>query len=342
MNRILIVRTDRIGDAVLSTPAIKAARSALPDSYIAVMVSPQAREIIEGNPYLDEVIVFDKKISGGLWGTLGFADKLKRKHFDTALILHPVGRVHMILWLAGIKNRIGFDKKLGFFLTKRIAHTKQLGEKHERDYNFDILQAAGITTAQEELFVPVKSGDRSKIKHILKENGIGEGDGYVVMHPAASCPSKRWPAERFAQAADEIIEKFHKKIVIVAGANDRRFGQAVREAMDSGALDLSGDLSVGELAALLEGAALLVSNDSGPVHIAAALKVPVVAIFGRNQPGLSTRRWGPLGKNNAVLHRDVGCIGCLAHECKNGFKCLLAIETAEVVAAAMELLGTNR
>lgn len=339
MKRVLIVRTDRIGDVVLSTPAIQALREAWPDSYIAAMVSPQARDIVEGNPYLDETIVFDKNKFRGLAGAIGFSRKLRKGRFDVALVLHPLRRVHIILWLAGIKKRIGFDRKSGFLLTDRIPHTKQLGEKHEIDYNLDVLRAAGIEPGKKELFVPVKPDDKLKMRRILRENGIFENDDYVVIHPAASCPSKRWPAERFAQAADDIIEKFRKKVVVVAGAADSRFGQAVREAMTNGALDLSGDLSVGELAALLAGAKLLISNDSGPVHIAAALGVPVVAIFGRNQPGLSFKRWGPAGKNDIILHKDVGCLSCLAHECKIGFKCLLAIEPREVIEAAGKLLG---
>ncbi len=326
---------------MLSTPAIQTVKEAWPDSYIAVMVAPQARDIVEGNPYLDEVVVFDKNKFRGFFGAINFSRKLRKGKFDIALALHPLTRVHIILWLAGIKKRIGFDRKAGFLLTDRILHTKQLGEKHEIDYNLDVLKAAGIEPKKKELFVPVKPDDKLKIRRILRENGILEKDDYVVIHPAASCPSKRWPAERFAEVADAIIEKLHKKVIIVAGAADSQFGQGVREAMDNEALDLSGDLSVGELAALLAGAELLISNDSGPVHIAAALGVPVVAIFGRNQPGLSFRRWGPVGKNDIILHKDAGCLNCLAHECKNGFKCLMAIETEEVVAAAGKLLGKN-
>lgn len=341
MKRVLIVRTDRLGDVVLSTPVIQALREAWPDSYIAVMVSPQARDIVEGNPYLDEVIVFDKNRSRGLIGAVKFSIRLRKEMFDIALVLHPLTRVHIILWLAGIKKRVGFNRKAGFLLTSRIPHKKQLGAKHEIEYNFDVLRAAGIEPGKKGLFVPVRPDDKLRVGRLLAENGIGSKDDYVVIHPAASCPSKRWPAERFAKAADGIIEKFHKKIVIVAGANDGQFGQAAREAMDNEALDLSGDLSVGELAALLAGAKLLVSNDSGPVHIAAALGVPVVAIFGRSQPGLSFRRWGPVGENNVILHKDVGCLKCLAHECKSGFKCLTAIEAGEVVTAAGKLLGVK-
>lgn len=341
MKRILIVRTDRIGDVVLSTPVIKTVRRAIPDAYIAMMVAPAARELVEGNPGLDETIIFDKKKSGGLIGTLGFASALRKRKFDTVFVLHPTTRVHLILWLSGIRQRIGLDKKGGFLLTKKIAHTKQQGEKHEIDYNLDLLRAAGIDVegADRLPFVPVKKQDKDSIGNILRENGFSDNAAFVVIHPGASCLSKRWPAERFASVADEVIKRFNKKIVIIAGANDGECGGKVADEMENESLNLSGDLSIGELAALLERADLLISNDSGPVHIAVALGVPVVAIFGRKQRGLGPKRWGPAGKNDIVLHKDAGCIECMAHDCASDFKCLDAVKTDEVIAAAGKLLG---
>jgi len=341
MRRILIVRTDRIGDVVLSTPVIKAVRDAYPDGFIGMMVSSCARDIVDGNPYLDEVIVFDKKRFGGIFGAFRFSAILRNKNFDTALILHPVKRVHIILWLAGIKKRVGLDKKWAFLLTDKLPHTKQLGQKHEIDYNLEIAAAIGADTGQKNMLVPVKPNNRLRVENILKENGLNDKGGFVVMHPGASCPSKRWPAKRFAAAADTITERFNKKVIVVAGANDKRFAREMSDAMENEALDLSGDLSVGELSALLEKAGLLISNDSGPVHMAVALGVPVVAIFGRSEPGLSPRRWGPAGKDDIILHKDLGCSPCLAHECKEGFKCLTAIEPEEVVEAAGKLLRIN-
>ncbi|MDD5449865.1 MAG: lipopolysaccharide heptosyltransferase II [Candidatus Omnitrophica bacterium] len=338
MKRILIVRTDRLGDVVLSTPVIKAVRKAYPDAFISMMVSSYAKDVVEGSPFLNKVIAFDKKKHGGLFGTAAFVSKLRKNNFDTAFVLHPVKRIHIILWLAGIKRRIGYDKKWGFLLTDRIPHKKQFGEKHEIDYNLDVIRSAGINTDDKALYVPVRPEARSKVEAILKDNGFTDKDEFIVMHPGASCPSKRWPAERFGWAADELIERFHKKVVVVAGTNDSKFAQETNYYIKNEALDLSGNLSVAELAALLEKARLLISNDSGPVHIAVALGVPVVVIFGRNQPGLSYRRWGPAGKHDIILHKDVGCVNCLAHNCKIGFKCLQAITVDEVVKASGRIL----
>ena len=341
MKRILIVRTDRIGDVVLSTPVIEALRTAYPGSFVAIMVSPAAREIVEGNPYLNEVIVFDKSKFKGFPGAFKFARLLREKKFDTALVLHPTKRAHILIWLAGIPRRVGLNKKYGFLLTDRLPHVKQFGEKHEVEYNLDILRVAGVNAGKNGLFVPVRDSDKLRVRRLLKENGFSDKDEFVVLHPGASCPSKRWSGEGFGLVGDEVSRRFNKKIVIVAGPDDIEFGHKARESMSLGALDLSGDISVGELAALLQKARLLISNDSGPVHIAAALGVPVVAVFGRNQPGLSFKRWGPLGKNDIIIHKEAGCVECLAHNCKAGFKCLSAITPEEVIEAAGRILESQ-
>ncbi len=143
--RILIVRTDRIGDVLLSTPVIKNLRDAYPNAYIAMMVSPYAKEIVDGNPYLDEVITYDKDGKHKGWlRSAKFAKRLGQKKFDLALILHPTNRVHLVTFFAGIKKRVGYNRKLGFLLTDRVEHTKQLGQKHEVEYNLDLVRYLGI------------------------------------------------------------------------------------------------------------------------------------------------------------------------------------------------------
>ena len=139
--RVLIVRLDRIGDVLLSTPVIKAVRDVCPDGYIAFMARRYTKDILEGNPYLDEVIVYDKTgRERGLVRNLSFIRSLRRKKFDIALILHPTKRTHLLVSLAGIPETVGYNKKWGFLLTTKIPHRKQHGLKHEIDYTLDILR----------------------------------------------------------------------------------------------------------------------------------------------------------------------------------------------------------
>lgn len=338
--RILIVRTDRIGDVLLSTPVIKALRQNYPDAYIAMMVSPYTKEIINENPYLDEVIEYDKDGKHKGWlETLRFAFKLKKKKFDLALILHPTNRSHLVTFFSGIARRVGYDRKLSFLLTDRIKHTKQLGERHELEYNLDLLEYLGVHPQDRSLFMPISQEAILWLEGLLDHQGIKKEDELLVIHPAASCPSKIWPAERFAEVADRLSEKYGFKIVLVAGRKDIKIAQQVFSRISHPALDLSAKTSISQLASLLKRARLFISNDSGPVHIASAVGTPVISIFGRNQKGLSPKRWGPLGQKDRVLHKEVGCIKCLAHNCRKEFACLKAVSAEDVFSAAVEILG---
>lgn len=341
--RILIVRTDRIGDVLLSTPVIKALRQNYPSAYLAMMVSPYTKDIVEGNPYLDEVIIYDKDNKHKNWLTsLVFARDLKKEAFDLALILHPTNRVHLVTFLAGIPKRVGFKRKLGFLLTDKIEHTKQSGEKHELEYTLDLVRSLGIIPEDKSLLMPINPESEQWTEELLKQEGIGAADKLLAIHPGASCPSKIWPNERFAEVADRLSEKYGLKVLVIAGTQDAGLALQVIQNMHFPALNLAGRASLSQLASLLKRCRLLISNDSGPIHIAAALNTPVISIFGRNQKGLSPKRWGPpAGGRNFVLHKQVGCLECLAHSCVKEFACLKAISVEDVVKAAETMLNES-
>lgn len=338
--RILIERTDRIGDVLLSTPVIKSLRDAYPGAFIAVMVGPYAKDVVEGNPYLDKVIVYDKDgLHKNWWNSFKFSRQLKKYNFDLAVILHPTNRAHLVTFLSGIKRRIGLDRKLGFLLTDKIKHAKQLGQKHELEYNLDLLKIIGIETTDKNLFMPLMPDSEKWAEQALASCGILPGERILAIHPAASCPSKIWPAERFAQVADILAKKFSLKTLIIASPGDAGLGVSVISKMQGKGFDFSGRTSLSQLASLLKRCALFISNDSGPVHMASAVNTPVISIFGRSQPGLSPRRWGPVGEKDKYLHKDIGCAQCLAHNCKKNFACLRAISVEEVVEAAGQILS---
>ena len=337
--RILIVRTDRIGDVLLSTPVIKALRENYPNAYMAMMVSPYAKDIVDGNPYLDEVIIYDK---GGLhksWPrSIKFSRNLKKKRFDLALVLHPANRVHLVTFFARIPRRIGYDRKLGFLLTDRIKHTKQLGEKHQLEYALDLVRYLGIEPKDKNLFMPIKPESEKRVEELFQQGGINKTDKLLAIHPGASCPSKIWPNERFADAAARLIERYGFKVLVIAGPKDLALAQSLIKHMHKPAVNLAGKTSVSQLASVLKRCNLFISNDSGPVHIAASVGTPVISIFGRNQKGLGPVRWGPTGKKDKILHKEVGCIECLAHNCTKKFACIKAITVDDVINAADSIL----
>lgn len=339
---ILIVRTDRIGDVVLTTPAIAALRKAYPKARISILVTPQTREIVEGNPDIDEVIIDDRKNRNrGLLGFLNLAGELRKRKFDLAVIFYTKKRTNLICFLAGIRERAGYrNNKFGFLLTHQIKDTRPEGAKHEAEYCFDVLRHLGLEIADSELkvFMPLQRQAEEWAQALLRERKIKDSDILIAVHPGASCISKRWPAQSFAQ----VINGFGAppfKIILVGAPDNQKIARQVLSVVKIPVIDLTGQTSVAQLASLFKRCRLLISNDSGPVHLAVAVGTPVVSIFGRNQKGLSPARWKPLGKKDVVLHKEVGCEICLAHDCTLDFKCLKAVRVDEVVAAARSLLN---
>jgi len=375
--RILIIRTDRIGDVLLSTPVIKAVKDFYPNSFISVMVQPYAKEIIEGNPYVDELIIYDKfGKHRRILSSIKFALELKKKKFDLAIILHPTNRVNLISFFAGITARVGYNKKMGFLLTKKLVDKKHLGEKHEMEYSLDVIRALGIEPEDKtlfmprrpdvivgsrgsdprrgvgtlktekpqpfnrgaSLFMPIKQESEIWAEEVLKKNNIKDSDNLVAIHPGASCPSKIWPQENFSELANRLIEEYGFKIIVISGPREKDLAEKVIGKIKYPVIDLAGETTVSKLASILKRCRLFISNDSGPVHISTAVGTPVISIFGRNQAGLSPLRWGPLGEKDRYLHKDVGCVTCLAHNCKKEFICLKAIKVEDVLEAVTSIL----
>lgn len=331
--RILIVRTDRLGDLILSTPVIKNIKMQFPSAELSFMCSSYARQALLANPYLVEIIVCDK---GGFKDWLKLVLYLRKRKFDWAIILHPTVRVHLLTFFAGIPRRIGWDRKKGWLLTDRIKHNKQEGLKHELEYNLDILRYLDIPIRDKSLYFPLFPEAWASVKVLPQAQGLIIGE-YIVINPLASCPSKRWPQEYFSQLIKLLKDKFKLPIVIISSKAEAHFADLL--VRENQVIDLRGKLDLLALGALLKNAKLFISNDSGPVHIAAAFNTPVISIFGRNDRGLSPTRWRPVNEKSVYIHKNVGCDKCLAHACKKEFLCLKAIKPEEVFQKAIDLIS---
>ena len=340
MKKILVTRTDRIGDVILSLPAIKAIRKAFPDAYIAVMVQPRIDDILKGNPHIDEVIVYDKnKKHKSMLRNIDFIKGLRSEKFDMVLNLHSTKRTNLLCFLAGIPRRIGYARgKADFLLTDKIEYTKKSGEKHEAEYSLDILRYLGINPEFSNPFVCVQQEDEKRAEEILEGLGIANGEKFAILHPGASCKSKMWPLKNFAKIGDMLMENLKTKVMINLVPGQADLGEKVKGMMKNKPVFFCDPTTLGELAALFKKAGLVISNDSGPVHIAAAVGCPVISIFGRNQKGLSPVRWKPLGAKALAIHKDIGCTECLAHDCKKGFLCLESVSAQEVFEKAKDFL----
>ena len=298
VKNILIVRTDRIGDVVLTTPAVKILRQTYPKARLTMLVQPLTKDLVEENPYLDEVLVDDREHKNrgmaGFWKLVG---TIREKKFDMAVIFHTKRRTNLLCFLAGIPVRLGYkDKKFGFLLTHPVEDRRFRGEKHESQYCLDVLRVFGIPCEETEFFVPLHQDAEVWAEQFLAQNSIAPQEILVALHVGASDPSKRWLEEHFAELIDRLLGKYHCKIVLIGEVAIRHITRKVLSLTHGPIFDLTGMTTISQLASLLKRCAFMVSNDSGPVHVAAALGVPVVSIFTRNQPGINPERWQPLGE----------------------------------------------
>jgi lipopolysaccharide heptosyltransferase II len=308
---ILIVRTDRIGDVVLTTPAIRALRKAYPQARITILVSPLTKNLVDGNPDINEVLVDNRnKENNGPLGFLRLIRLIKSKDFDLAINFHTKKRTNLLCFLARIPSRLGYyNKKFGFLLTEKIFDVRHLGEKHEAQYCMDVLKSLDIYSDAVEVFVPVHEEEEKWAETFFSEQNLTLDPLVVAVHPGASCPTKKWPAKRFVELIHAMNDKYACSIILV-GSNDNSItADEIINLSDMPIIDLTGKTSVGQLASLFKRCHMLISNDSGPVHIADAAGTPVISIFTRNQPGINHERWRPLGEKSRVVsvpeNRDI-------------------------------------
>ncbi|MDE1920391.1 MAG: glycosyltransferase family 9 protein [Candidatus Omnitrophica bacterium] len=304
-HNVLIVRTDRIGDVVLTTPAIKSLRHTYPTARLSILVSPSTRDLVDGNPYLDEVLVDERQgRHQGLLGFLRLALQLRSRHFDLAVIFHTKRRYNLACCLAGIPCRLGYkNDKYGFLLTHPLKDTRHLGEKHEAQYCKDVLRPLGIEDDEMGVFVPLQPEAEAWALGTMRENSLVSNE-FIVVHPGASDPAKRWPAADFARVMESLIQRHPFKIVLIGAPQTAPVAAEILRLVPqaSQCLNLTGHTTVAQMASLLRRSRLLISNDSGPVHVAAGVGTSVISIFMRDDPGINVKRWKPLGARSHVLN----------------------------------------
>ena len=300
---ILIVRTDRIGDVVLTTPAIYALRNAYPSARISILVSQLTVDLVDGNPHIDEIIVDDREgLHKGLLGYINLVRKIKSKHFDLAVVYHTKKRTNLMCFLSGIPWRLGYkDKKFGYLLTMPVKDDRHLGIKHEAQYCLDLLDTLGIESKLVDPYLPIHERNEVWVAQLLKKYNINEENKIIAIHPGASDPSKCWPVERFLELMENLNLNEAVRFIIIGSRNIEKIAGQMSAQVKVPPINLVAKTSVGEMVSLLKRCDLLVSNDSGPVHIASALGTPVISIFTRNQPGINPERWKPLGKKSTFV-----------------------------------------
>jgi lipopolysaccharide heptosyltransferase I len=303
LKNILIIKPSSLGDIVMALPALSALRKSAPFAKISWLIRPEFAPLLKNHPHLTETILFDRKFLGQAWfnpralaSLLSLIWRLRRSRFDAVIDLQGLFRTASLAWLSGCKKRLGMAdaRELAhIFYTHKVKHNRDC--IHLVDYYLKIIQTAGASKTQVQFLLPVNPAAADAVNRLLKTKGIKPGN-FAVFVPTSAHRDKCWPVERFAALADKISSQFHLSIVATGAASEKSTVEELKNLAHVSIANFAGATSLSELVALLKAARLVVSNDTGPGHIAAALGVPVVLIFGRSNPA----RVAPYGRSSCV------------------------------------------
>lgn len=335
---ILVVQTSFLGDVVLITPLVSETRRRFPDARLSVLCTPGGGAILAGSPDIDEIILLEKKRDGGgrsgLWRK---AQELRARGFTLAISPHKSFRTALLLFLARIPLRVGFRQSAGWFLYHRRVDRD--ADRHDVERNLSLLGALGGAPAGRGPAPRVEAtpAAREKVAALFRSLGVG-GDGPIFgLNPGSVWPTKRWTAGGYAQLIGALKQKYGGAVVLFGGPGDEATVERILSLSDGAAVSLVGRVGLGELAAAVERCAVFITNDSGPMHVAVARGVPVVAIFCATTPSLG---FYPYAANAVVVEKELACRPCGAH---GGRRCPLGTEDCmRLIRAEDVLLGVER
>ena len=337
MERILVVLPNWFGETLFATPFLRGLRSQRPQAFIATLGWPRCRDILLHNPRVDQLLDYDERgAHRGPAAKWRLIRQLRAQRFDTAFVLRRSLSRSILLALAGVPSRIGYDNaKSGWLLTRRVPPPSQT--LHKAFTYLPLLEAVGLRAVVGPCDYTV-SGEEREAARALLDGPAGQGVGpLVILHPGANWPHKRWAPERFAAVGDRLAAECGARIVVTGGPEDAAAAKAIAARMRQPSTVLAGLTTLRELGGCLEQAPLVIAGDTGVLHMAAALSRPIVALYGPTSPALT----GPLTdpRRMLVLHHADCCpqIPCYqpAHPPHLGMN---AITVDEVYDAARQLL----
>jgi lipopolysaccharide heptosyltransferase II len=352
--KILLVRLRQIGDVVLTTPAVAALRRRFPDAHLTYLVEPPAAPVVVSNPHLNEVVVIPRP--GGIAGVvadLRVTQRLRRARYDVAIDFHGGPRASFLTLLCGAPRRIGYNVAgRSWMYTEVVDRPRSLRRRHSVENQWDLLRVLGIpspTRIENPLEMPLDQEAARRVDERLAAAGVRFDEDIAVVHVSASSPFRRWPLTSFVTTITALAAHSGRRVIVTSGPADRSAAQDIvdraRTTLTSDrrqqVLD-SGDFSLVELRALLERSAVYIGGDSGPLHVAAATRVPIVAIFGPTPSERSSPWRDPAFGSESIEIDGLPCRPCDQRVCEPGdFRCLTRIEAPRVIAAAERLIATS-
>lgn len=334
--RLLIITTTGIGDTLWGTPAIASLKETYPESYIGVLTNPLGFELLKENPNIDEIFIFKRGLNG-LLSLPTLLKRLRHKGFETVFIFHASDRIIWpISYFTGASEIIGIDgqnKDIDFILTQTINPQNDV---HGIEARLNLVKLAGVKAFHKSLSICLTDRDREEAVNFLKNQGINEEIILVGLHPGAQKPFKCWPLKNFISFGISIEEKFRCRIILTGNSDEKPLADKVASQI-RGAVSVAGKLSLRGTAAVIERLSLFITNDTGPMHIAFAVKTPTIALFCPTNPKLC----GPYNAENAiVIEKPVTCKPCIGKKCLDPV-CMEQIPVEEVIAEAGSLLNNQ-
>lgn len=322
---------------MLTTPALSAVREAFPNARITLAARPLVAELFRYHPDVDDIAVYDKEgLHSGASGMLRMAAELRRYRFDAAILFQNAFDAALLSFLAGVPERMGYatdGRRL--LLTRAVPVTEEILRLHHVDYYIRLVAGLGISLPDPVgMRLQVTREETEAMGDRLSALGILKGERILGINPGATYGSaKRWYPDRFAAVADALSEEWGAAVVLMGSAAERPLASEIEAGMRRKPVNLAGRTTVRELMALLSRCSFLVTNDSGPMHIAAALGVPLAAVFGSTD----WRTTSPWTRKARIVRGDVDCSPCLLRECNRAHECMLEVTADMVVSAARAL-----
>jgi len=339
---ILVRAVNWLGDAVMTTPALAAVRAAFPRSRLLVAANPTVAELFRHHPHVDGILVYDGAgRHRGARGLLAMAREIRRARPRAAILFQNAFGAALLTLLGAVPERMGYATDgRRFLLTRAVPVTEEILALHHVEYYLRLVAALGMPRPPEAvLSLAVTEEEKEAVAGRLAAEGIVPGRLLLGIAPGAAYgAAKRWDPERFAAVADALVEEWGAQAVVIGSAAEKGIADEVAAGMRARAVNLAGRTTVRELLALLSRCAFLVTNDSGPMHAAAALGVPLVAVFGPTDPG----KTGPWSRRARVVRAGVECAPCRKRDCDRGRACMLAVTADMVIEEARGLMEEVR
>lgn len=347
VRRILVRCPNWIGDAVMATPALSAIRDLFPRAEVTALAIPSVSELLRRHPAIDHHMVFQRTSGhGGIKGIWEVSRLLRLQSFDGAILFPNAFEAAWLMYLAGIPHRYGYATDARRML---LTHPVQTPAKtlHQVDYYVNLLTPLGNPLPPVRPMLRVAEAERQWADQALTEAGIESDDCVLALNPGSMYgTAKRWFPERFAEAADRLVDRLETEspssrrghTLIIGARGEEPIARRIAERMRTRAVIMTGRTSIRELMAILTRCHLLLTNDTGPMHVAAALDVPIVSVFGPTDPSTTA----PYGLPGSVVRQPVDCSPCLKRECPLDHRCMTSLSVEHVVEVALRQLSKSR